>query len=106
MNIAPVNYQRLMEQEIASLEGRRPRLLLHCCCAPCATQVLEKLDLPVHCDAEVSRIMDAAVHDKKASGDAVAAILAEKAGSCVEKKMTPEELSARYTAVFGKGGRR
>ena len=69
-------------------------------------KVLEKLNLPVHCDAEVSRVMDAAVHDKKASGNTVAAILVEKAGSCIEKKMTPEELSARYTAVFGKGGRR
>ena len=64
-------------------------------------KVLERLELPVRCDAEVSRVMEAAVHDKKASGNTITAILVEKAGSCLEKKMTPEELAARYTAVFG-----
>ena len=63
--------------------------------------VLEKLELPVRCDAEVSRVMEAAVHDKKASGNTITAILVEKAGNCFEKKMTPEELAARYTAIFG-----
>lgn len=32
-----------MEAVIASLEGRRPRLLLHSCCAPCTSSVLERL---------------------------------------------------------------
>jgi 3-dehydroquinate synthase len=64
-------------------------------------KVLERLELAVRCDAEVSRVMEAAVHDKKASGNTITAILVEKAGSCLEKKMTPEDLAARYTAVFG-----
>lgn len=40
-----VNYQIEMEREIARIqkEGRRPRLLLHSCCAPCSSAVLEQL---------------------------------------------------------------
>ncbi len=37
------NYQREMEAEIAGLEGRRPALLLHSCCGPCSSAVLERL---------------------------------------------------------------
>lgn len=37
------NYDREMEAEIARLEGRRPRLLLHSCCGPCSSAVLERL---------------------------------------------------------------
>lgn len=37
------NYQREMEEEIARLDGRRPRLLLHSCCGPCSSAVLERL---------------------------------------------------------------
>ena len=37
------NYQREMEAEIAALSGRRPRLLLHSCCGPCSSAVLERL---------------------------------------------------------------
>ncbi len=36
-----VNYQRQFEQFTASLEGTRPRLLLHSCCGPCSSAVLE-----------------------------------------------------------------
>lgn len=39
-----INYQRKMEEEIASLSvGQRPRLLLQCCCAPCSSSVLAVL---------------------------------------------------------------
>ena len=40
-----VNYQREMEALIQRLarEGSRPRLLLHSCCAPCSSAVLERL---------------------------------------------------------------
>lgn len=40
-----INYQIEMERELARLEreGRRPRLLLHSCCAPCSSAVLERL---------------------------------------------------------------
>ncbi len=37
------NYQREMEAEIAALAGRRPALLLHSCCGPCSSAVLERL---------------------------------------------------------------
>ena len=37
------NYQREMEEEIKSLGGRRPTLLLHSCCGPCSSAVLERL---------------------------------------------------------------
>ena len=37
------NFDREMEAEIASLEGRRPTLLLHSCCGPCSSAVLERL---------------------------------------------------------------
>ncbi len=36
------DYNKLMHEEIASL-GYKPRLLLHCCCAPCSSAVIEKL---------------------------------------------------------------
>ena len=38
-----VNYQKKMEEILKREEGRRPRLLLQCCCAPCSSYVLEYL---------------------------------------------------------------
>ncbi len=38
-----VNYQRLLEEIIRGNDGRRPRLLLHSCCAPCSSAVLAYL---------------------------------------------------------------
>ena len=38
------NYQKEMEEEIARLDGRRPRLLLHSCCGPCSSAVIERLN--------------------------------------------------------------
>ena len=40
-----VNYQLELEKELKKIgeEGRRPRLLLHGCCAPCSSYVLEYL---------------------------------------------------------------
>lgn len=39
------NYQRMLDEELARLTaaGRRPTLLLHSCCAPCSSYVLEYL---------------------------------------------------------------
>ena len=37
------NYDREMEAEIGLLQGRRPTLLLHSCCCPCSSAVLERL---------------------------------------------------------------
>ena len=38
-----INYQLILENEIKSLNGRKPKLLLHSCCGPCSTYVLEYL---------------------------------------------------------------
>ncbi len=37
------NYQKELDRIIGSLEGRRPRVLLHSCCGPCSSAVLEYL---------------------------------------------------------------
>ena len=36
------NYNQLMQNQISSLENK-PRLLLHCCCAPCSSAVIERI---------------------------------------------------------------
>lgn len=38
-----VNYQKELDKLIAELDGRKPTLLLHSCCAPCSSYVLEYL---------------------------------------------------------------
>lgn len=40
-----VNYDSVLKHMMESWEGEhiRPRLLVHCCCAPCSTYVLERL---------------------------------------------------------------
>ena len=67
---------------------------------PRLERVLKKLGLPTECGEDAGKVMEAVLHDKKASGNTVTAILSEQAGSFTEKKMTPEELAARYSAVF------
>lgn len=42
-NLNVQNYQRVLEETIRRHEGERPRLLLHACCAPCSSYVLEYL---------------------------------------------------------------
>lgn len=37
------NYQKELDRLIGQLDGRAPRLLLHSCCAPCSSYVLEYL---------------------------------------------------------------
>lgn len=39
------NYQKLLDKKLAELQknGEKPSLLLHCCCAPCSSYVLEYL---------------------------------------------------------------
>lgn len=37
------NYQLILEQTIKSLAGKRPTLLLHSCCGPCSSYVMEYL---------------------------------------------------------------
>lgn len=38
-----LNYDLLMQKEIKKLEGKRKKLLLHACCAPCASTCIERL---------------------------------------------------------------
>ena len=42
---AKVNYKKIMDQEIAKYrnQAKKPTLLLHACCAPCSSAVLELL---------------------------------------------------------------
>ena len=37
------NYDLLMQREIDSLQNRKPKLLLHSCCAPCSSACLERI---------------------------------------------------------------
>jgi len=37
-----INYNKLMQQQISSF-GNKPKLLLHCCCAPCSSAVIERI---------------------------------------------------------------
>ena len=44
-----VNYQLELERELQKNEGKTPRLLLHCCCAPLSLiHILERLNVPGH----------------------------------------------------------
>ena len=38
-----VNYQLILDKKIEELKGTVPTLLLHSCCGPCSTYVLEYL---------------------------------------------------------------
>ena len=41
-----INYGKICDELLSKLKetGERPKLLLHCCCAPCSSYVLEYLD--------------------------------------------------------------
>lgn len=38
-----INYDNLMMEEIASLNGKKKKLLLHSCCGPCSSACIERL---------------------------------------------------------------
>lgn len=38
-----INYQKKLDEIIKSLDGKRPKLLLHACCGPCSSACLEYL---------------------------------------------------------------
>ncbi|TRW28337.1 epoxyqueuosine reductase QueH [Criibacterium bergeronii] len=42
-NTQKINYNKLMEDEIATFGGKKPKLLLQVCCAPCSTHVITLL---------------------------------------------------------------
>ena len=62
--------------------------------------VLTRLGLPTRCDADPDRVMAAVMHDKKAAGGAIRAVVVEKAGSCEIRSMTPAELRQRYADIW------
>ena len=64
------------------------------------TYVLEKLNLPVACDADPDRVMQAAVHDKKAFAGKIRTIFVEEVGTFTERELTPGELEQAYTGYF------
>ena len=79
--------------------------MLPMCSAPVRARllpVMEKLGLPVTCDADPERVIAAAAHDKKRYGETVRTILVEEAGSFTERDMTPAELMDRYLDYFGR----
>lgn len=39
-----INYQKVLDETINNLNGKKPTLLLHACCAPCSSYVLEYLN--------------------------------------------------------------
>ena len=45
MNVTKINYGKVLEAKLKELteKGQRPSLLLHACCAPCSSYVLEYL---------------------------------------------------------------
>jgi predicted adenine nucleotide alpha hydrolase (AANH) superfamily ATPase len=44
MNLVKIDYNRMMEDEIAKFSTeKKPTLLLHSCCGPCSTTCLERL---------------------------------------------------------------
>lgn len=38
-----INYDKIMQEEIKNLGEKKPTLLLHSCCAPCSSSVIERL---------------------------------------------------------------
>ena len=38
-----INYDQLMMEEISTFNGEKKKLLLHSCCGPCSTAVIERL---------------------------------------------------------------
>ena len=96
------NYDALMQALIDRLpkDGPRPKLLLHCCCAPCSTAVLERLhqhfDITVYYDNP--NIDTAAEHDLRArelKTFTARSVLADEA------VIQPYDPASYYAAVCG-----
>lgn len=41
--IKKINYQKILENTLKEITGKKPSLLLHACCAPCSSYVIEYL---------------------------------------------------------------
>ncbi len=67
--------------------------------------VLKALGLPVSCACDPDAVMRAVSHDKKSAEGGINAVLCEKAGTCVQKKLSLNELRERYIKCFMEDGK-
>ena len=106
-----LNFGHTLGHGIESLHGENGLLHGECValgmlplCSPAVRErllpVLEKLNLPVACAADPARVMQAAVHDKKAFAGRIRTIFVEQVGSFTERELTPGELEQAYAAYF------
>ena len=68
--------------------------------------VLSRAGLPVSCDVDMDRVMEAVAHDKKSSSDGIDCVTVEKAGSYVIEKLSGPEIRARAEKIFSSEGKR
>lgn len=101
------NFDRLMEEAIAALPvaGEKPRLLLHVCCAPCSSAVLERLsqsfDIILYFDNP--NLDTGAEFDRRAME---AKRLAHETGWASEVVVVPYDPKVYEDAVLGHEGER
>ena len=94
-----------MHEENGLLHGECVALGMLPMCSPAVRvrllPVLEKLGLPVTCNADPDRVMQAVLHDKKMYAGKARAIFVEQPGTFTERSLTPDELRKYYTDYFG-----
>lgn len=107
-----VNYDQRMQRLIASLPAsdKKPRLLLHVCCAPCSTAVLERLaeHFEVILYFDNPNLDSLSEHDLRAME---ALRLGEESGWASQVNITPYRPKTWFSAVNGlesepEGGKR
>ncbi|MBP1563778.1 MAG: epoxyqueuosine reductase QueH [Oscillospiraceae bacterium] len=96
-----VNYQRELDSLIKTLE-KPPKLLLHCCCAPCSSYVLEYLSdfFEITCFFYNPNISPSEEYEKRAAEleRLITAQYHKNPVSLIVEKYNPEEF---YAAVKG-----
>ena len=94
-----------MHEENGLLHGECVALGMLPMCSPAVRvrllPVLEKLGLPVTCNADPDRVMQAVLHDKKMYAGKARAIFVEQPGTFTERSLSPDELRKYYTDYFG-----
>ena len=72
-------------------------------CAPAVRErlipVLERLGLPTSVEADPEKVFSALLHDKKAAGGRITAILVEEVGACKQISLSPEALREKIETV-------
>ena len=93
-----------LHEENGLLHGECVALGMLPMCAPPVRErllaVMNKLKLPLSCDADPDRVMQAVIHDKKAFAGKTRCIFVEQPGSFVEKALEPAELRSLYARYF------